>query len=277
MPGERFSALYQRPAHCAPDSERARHRVGALFREAVFSNRTVQLAAFVSRELGLRVPDGGKRSSDWHQFVGECKTRDFLDTVTLVYRYLYWHVDGGTANRWRDAVRQIFADERLAYEIDEVGGVHPAVDQEFQSNNASVLAGLQSDRHRQVHDLFKSASNHLSADPPNYKQAWRVMFAALEALFGLMFPHVRLTEDEIDQRLRPIIERAYSGGAAEQDAALRMLGGFREWVEASRHYRHQPGNPADPAQPPADLAILAISHGAALLRWLAGLDEAGVG
>jgi hypothetical protein len=277
MPGERFSGLYQRPVHRAPDSERARHRVGTLFRETAFSNRTVQLATFVSRELGLSVPGGGRRSSDWHQFVGECKTRDFLDAVTLVYRYLYWHVGDGTANWWRDVVRQIFADEHLAYEIDEVGGVHPAVDQEFQSNNASVLAGLRSDRHRHVHNLFNSASNHLSADPPNYKQAWRGTFAALEALFGLMFPYVRLTEDEIDHRLRPIIERAYDGGAAERDAALRMMGGFREWVEASRNYHHQPGILAEPAQPPADLAILAISHGAALLRWLAGLDEARAG
>jgi hypothetical protein len=179
MPGERFSALYQRPAQRAPDSERARHRIAALFREAVLSDRTAQLAAFVGRELGLAVPDGGKHSSDWHQFVGACKTRDFLDAVTLIYRYLYWHVGDGTANWWRDVVRQIFADEHLAYEIDEVGGVHPAVDQEFQTNNASVLAGLRSDRHRHVHNLFKGVSNHLSADPPNYKQAWRVTFAAL--------------------------------------------------------------------------------------------------
>src|SRR5215470_1690826 len=233
MPGERFSALYQRPAQRAPDSERARHRVGVLFREAVLRDRTVQLAAFVGRELGLSVPGGGRHSSDWHQFLAECKTRDFLDTVTLVYRYLYWHVGEGTANWWRDVVRQIFADEHLAYEVDEVGGVRPAVDQEFQTNTASVLAGLRSDRYRHVHDLFKSASNHLGADPPNYKQAWRGTFAALEALFGLMFPYVRLTEDEIDQRLRPIIERAYDGDVAERDAALRMMGGFREWVEAS--------------------------------------------
>jgi hypothetical protein len=51
-----------------------------------------------------------------------------------------------------------------------------------------------------------------------------------------------------------------------------MLASFREWVEASHNYVHKPGV-AEPAQPPADVAILAISHGAALLRWLAGLDE----
>src|SRR5215831_9712584 len=141
MPGERFSALYQRRADRAPDSDRARHRVGALFRETVFSNCAAPLATFVGRELGLPVPGAGRRSSDWNQFLGECKTRDFLDAVTLVYRYLYWHVDDGTASWWRDVVRRIFADENLAYQIDDVGGIHPAVDQEFQNNKASVLAG----------------------------------------------------------------------------------------------------------------------------------------
>ena len=56
-----------------------------------------------------------------------------------------------------------------------------------------------------------------------------------------MFPYVRLTADEIERCLRPIVERAYEGDATAQKAA--------------------------------DVTILAISHGASLLRWLAGLDE----
>jgi len=52
-----------------------------------------------------------------------------------------------------------------------------------------------------------------------------------------------------------------------------MLGALREWVEASRNYRHQTGAVADPAQPPAEMIILVISHGAPFLRWFAGLDE----
>jgi hypothetical protein len=85
-----------------------------------------------------------------------------------------------------------------------------------------------------------------------------------------MFPYVRLTADEIERCLRPIVERAYEGDATAQKDAQRMLAGFR--VEASHNYRHQPGA-EERAQPPADVTILAISHGASLLRWLAGLDE----
>jgi hypothetical protein len=97
-------------------------------------------------------------------------------------------------------VKAIFAEENLAYQIDEVGGIHPAVDHEFQRNIVSAIAALQSQRYRNVRDAFESASNHLSADPPNYKQAWRGTFAAVGLLFGLMFPHVRLTVDEVDRR-----------------------------------------------------------------------------
>jgi hypothetical protein len=272
MPGERFSALYARPGAPAQDSGRARHRVGALFGETVFSQQTDRLAVFLGRELGVPVPGDGRYSSHWHQFFRECRTPEFLDAVTLIYRYLYWHVGDGTANWWRDVVKEIFAEENLAYQIDDVGGIHPAVDREFQRNVVSAVAALQSQRYLKVRNMFEIASNHLSTDPPNYKQAWRGTVAAVGAMFGLMFPYARLSVDEIDRRLRPLVRRVYDGDAAAQSAAQRMLLGFQEWVEASDLYRHHPGA-AEHAEPPADIAILAISQGASLLRWLAGLDE----
>ena len=272
MPGERFSRLYVHPGDPAQDSSRARHRVGALFGETVFTNCAEQLAAYLGRELGVPVPGDGRHASNWHQLVRECHTADFLDTVTVVHRYLFWHVGDEIASWWRDVVRQIFAEENLAYEIDDAGGVHPKVDREFQRNLATAVAGLQSQRHQNVRELVEGASRYLGADPPNYKQAWRAMLSAVEKLFELMFPHVRLSADEIERRLRPVVERAYEDDATAQRAARRMLTGLKEWVEASYDYRHQPGA-AEPPLPPADVAILAISSGASLLRWLAGLDE----
>jgi hypothetical protein len=90
-------------------------------------------------------------------------------------------------------VRQIFAEEHLAYEIDDAGGVRPRVDREFQSNIASALAGLQSQRYQNVRELFENALRNLNSGPPNYKQAWRATLSAVEGLFGLMFPYARLT------------------------------------------------------------------------------------
>jgi hypothetical protein len=272
MSGEQFSDLYLQPGDLAHDSARVRHRVGALFGETLFSNHTKQLAAHLGRQLGVPVPGDGRHSSDWQQFMRDCRTADFLDTVTIVYRYLFWHASEGVANWWRDVVRQIFAEEHLAYEVDDAGGVRPRVDREFQSNIASALAGLQSQRYQNVRELFESALRNLNSGPPNYKQAWRATLSAVEGLFGLMFPYARLTADEIERRLLSVVERAYEGDATGQRAARKMLIGFKAWVDASDEYRHQPGE-TEPAQPPADVAILAISQGASLLRWLAGLDE----
>ena len=98
------------------------------------------------------------------------------------------------------------------------------------------------------------------------------MFSAVEAMFGLMFSYARLTPEDIDRRLKPLVQRAYPGDAEVQRAALWMVAGFRDWVEASHIYRHRP-DAAKPDPPPAEVAVLAISSGASLLRWLAGLDE----
>src|SRR5215468_10536613 len=166
MPGDRFSVLYMRPGDPAPDSARARHRIGSLFRESIFNARLEQLAAYVVRNIGISLPDNHRYPSCWHQFMRECRIADFIDTITVVYRYLFWHVSDSAANLWRDAVRQILAEENLAYEIDDVGGVHPRVDREFQRNIASALAGLETERHLDVRTMLERATSNLSADPP---------------------------------------------------------------------------------------------------------------
>jgi hypothetical protein len=272
MPGERFSVLYMRPGDPAPDSARARHRIGSLFREALFHPRFDQLAAYLVRNIGISLPDNHRYPTCWHQFMRECRIADFIDTITVVYRYLFWHVSEDIANWWRDSVRQIMAEENLAYEIDDVGGVHPRIDSEFQRNVASALAGLEAERYRNVRDLLERASGNLSTNPPNYRQAWRATLSAMEAVFALIFPQVRFTVDEIERYLKPRVERTYQGDPTSQKAALRMLTCLLEWVEASRSFRHYPGAP-DCSQPPPDVAILSISCGASLVRWLAGFAD----
>jgi hypothetical protein len=274
MPGHRFSQLYVQTREPTQDSERARYRIGALFRETVFNDHAERLALHISRALGVPVLDGsgGGYFSQWSKFTCGCRTPDFLDAITLIYRYLFWHISEEVAHWWRDVVRQIFAEEHLAYQIDDVCGIHPAVDQQFQRNMVSTIAALQSHRFQSISQLTEVALTHLYADPPNYKMAWRAMLTAVEGLFGLKFPHARLTPDEITRRLSPAVQASYKIDPTAQKATCAMLTGFQGWVEASLMYRHQPGV-ADSPEPPADIAILAISHGASLLRWLADLDE----
>jgi hypothetical protein len=261
-----------RPGDPAPDSARARHRIGSLFREALFHPRFDQLAAYLVRNIGISLPDNHRYPSCWHQFMRECRIADFIDTITVVYRYLFWHASEDLANWWRDSIRQIMAEENLAYEIDDVGGVHPRIDSEFQRNVASALAGLEAERYRNVRDLLERASGNLSTNPPNYRQAWRATLSAMEAVFALMFPHARFTNEEIERHLKPLVERTYQGDQTSQKAALRMLTCLQEWLEASRSFRHYPGAP-DCSQPPPDVAVLSISCGASLVRWLAGFAD----
>ena len=273
MPEDRFSRLYVQTKEFTQDSDRARYRIAALFREPIFNDHAEQLALYVSRTVGVPILSSasGRCLSQWNQFICGCRTPDFLDAITLVYRYLFWHISEDVAYWWRDVVRQIFADEHLAYQIDDAGGVHPAVDQEFQRNIVSTVAALQSHRYQSISQSIEIASSHLYADPPNYKMAWRAMLLAVEGLFGLKFTHARLTPEEILRRLLPAVESAYKTNSTAQKATRAILTCFQGWVEASLMYRHQPGV-ADAPDPPADIAILAISHGASFIRWLADLD-----
>jgi hypothetical protein len=272
MPGERFSRLYLRCADPVPDSARARYRIGALFRERVFNEHAEPLASYVGREVGIPQFAEGRYSSQWNQFIRECRIADLLDIVTAIYRYLFWHAGEEIAHWWRDTVRKIFSEEKLAYRIDDVGGVHPAIDQEFQRNLVSTIAALQSSRHQKIGQLIENAAANLAADSPNYKQAWRAIVLAVEGLFALMFPYVRMTADEIERHLLPVLQNAYQGDAAAETAARAMLKSFQSWVESANAYRHHPGA-ADIRQPPADIGVLAISAGASFVRWLAALDE----
>jgi hypothetical protein len=241
----------------------------------VLSDHAERLAVFIGREIGRPLPGDGRYASHWNQFIRECSTSDFLDTITVIYRYLFWHVSEETAHWWRDAVRHIFAEENLAYVLDDVGGVHPAIDQEFQRNLVSTIAALQDECYQDIRQLVENASNQLRSEPPNYKQAWRAILSAVERLFELMFPNVRLTVDEIERRLLlPAVQSTYEGDPTAQRAARVMLNSFQRWVEASHIYRHQPAA-ADTPQPPPDVAVLAISYGTSLVRWLAELYEGG--
>ena len=90
------------------------------------------------------------------------------------------------------------------------------------------------------------------------------------ARHGQMFPYDRLSAEEIERRLWPVVQQAYDGDEPAQRAAGEMLTALKAWVEASHEYSRRPGD-ADPVDPPADIAILAISQGASFLRWLARL------
>ena len=87
------------------------------------------------------------------------------------------------------------------------------------------------ERYQNVRQLVENASCHLISEPPNYKQAWRATLSAVEGLFGLIFPYVRLSVDEIERCLLPAVQSAYEGDLTAQQAARVMLNSFQKWVK----------------------------------------------
>jgi hypothetical protein len=176
--------------------------------------------------------------------------------------------------RWLSEARRIFSEEHLAYEIDDNGIVHPAVDKEFQRNRQSTVAGLQMPRYANSLAAFERISDELAAQPPNGKDAWRAVFTAVEGLFRLMFASVpQLNTAAVEANLTSVVQKLYQGDATAQRAANKQVAAFKDWVDASHNYRHEAGS-EEPVQPPIDLAVLAISNGTAYLRWLIAIDQA---
>jgi hypothetical protein len=188
-------------------------------------------------------------------------------------RYLGKQGTGTATTRWVTEARRIFSEERLAYEIDEKGIVHPAVDKEFQRSRQSTVAGLQLPRYANSLAAFERISDELASLPPNGKDAWRAIFAAVEGLFRLMFPSAtQLNAGGVETNLSGLIQKLYSSDPTALRAARGLLASLKDWVDASHFYRHELGS-EEPAQPPIDVAILAISAGTAFLRWLIFLDQ----
>jgi hypothetical protein len=161
----------------------------------------------------------------------------------------------------------------LAYEIDETGIVHPAVDKEFQRNRQATVAGLQMPRYANSLAAFERISDELASQPPNGKDAWRAVFTAVEGLFRLMFSSAsQLNAGAVDANLAGLVQKLYREDAVALRAANKLVLAFKDWVDASHNYRHEAGSEG-PVQPPIDLAVLAISNGTAFLRWLIALDQ----
>jgi len=272
--GKPYSHLYVERGKPATDSAKARRRVHGLFVALFDYDGRDQVAKYLRLKCGLRVPGIIGYESAWEPVFDNITLETFLDIITYVHKFFTESKLVDSATRWRNGIIEILKEENVAYEIDAKCGVHPLVDQEFQHNIETAIAGLGSPRYRNALDLFLRMKGELKNIPPDGKQAWRAIFASLECIFRLMFQNSqRLTSSEIRKHLRPLIRRSYGGDEAQLQAAEKLLDSFEDWVDASHNYRHEPGH-EEPAQPPFELAVLAISQGTSFVRFIAELDQA---
>jgi hypothetical protein len=269
----RFSQLYISQPSPLPDSARARRRIGKVLESLTKANvNTVRdLSGHLDQELG--VPVNVEYGFEWPSFFEKAAIRDFLDAITLMNNFFLSKGMSAYSRNLTAEARRIFSEERLAFEIDDQGVVHPAVDQEFQRNRRATVAGLQDVRYANSLAAFERVSDELACVPPNGKDAWRAVFAAAEGLFRQMFRSApQLNAAAIDAHLAPLAQRVHGQDAVALRATMKLIASFKDWVDASHNFRHEPGG-HEQAQPPIDVAVLAVSNGTAFLRWLIALDQ----
>jgi hypothetical protein len=274
--GRRFSQNYLNRGEPTDDSVRMRVRLAALIGQ--LRRPLDNLASDIAREQGVKVPYASY-GYDWETFTANAAVRDILDLVTTAVKTIGTYDqtaerrERGTATIWINEVARIFREENVRYRVDNAGGVHFAIDDEFERNNVATLKALDGARHAATLANFESALVRLAATPPATKDAIRDVFSAAERLFRLMFPNApRLTAGEADRQLAPIVQKQMDGDPASVGAAMKLLRGFKEWIDAAHFYRHEPGQ-AEPKAPPLEVAVLIVSGGAGWVRWLAEIDH----
>ncbi len=236
-----FSRVYIKREERQADSARMRRRIYHLFSDFLDDD----YAGLVQREQGVELPYMGYGIS-WDRFFNTAELRDVLDAITHMSMYLDartrdGHVrhDPRRVEQLRQDVARIFREEHVHYRLDELGGVHYAVDDEFQRNYVSAIGALEDDRYGAVRHAFEGAQEALDRDNPNSKEALRNVFEALEILFKLMFNAQRLGSAEIRQHLLPTIAQMHGDDATARHAANTLAQSLCDEVDGVHHYRHE--------------------------------------
>jgi hypothetical protein len=266
--GEFFSRAYIERGPPTRDSQAFRNRLTG-YLEANHRDEFYAIASVAKQELGLVVDirHGVHVYADVPDFVQTRPMPKVLDLITVIWRVLqprYGHTN------WREFVARAMRDENLGYSIDEIGGVHYLVDEEFERNRISVLRAVETPRYAAVRAAFESAHSYLDAQPPDTKACVRSMFEALEILARLMESGAQRLNRQLVEKLK-VSATWLNADAVEVKALERIFDSFADWVDAMHMYRHGQAV-EEPVAPSIEFAVYALSSGAATLRLLLGVD-----
>ena len=256
---------------------RARRRVAALIDS--LKDLESGLPAYLHEEMGVQL-HWRAMSVHWVDTLAKFEARDFLDVITMIYRFLASKKARGapmhkqeTAKYFVATCARIFDEEQLQYTIDEHGGVHFKVDTEFAATNAATIAALGLARYANAKAEFDKAMKDLSGATPDGKQAIRGVFNAAEGVFKLMHPKAaKLVAADAIKSLQTTVQSLYANNPTAQRAANKAVPAFGDWVDSCHNYRHEEGV-EEPSQPPLDLAVQLIGTGSSFLRWLIAIDQ----
>lgn len=269
--GQRFSQVYLAKGDLLRDSVRFRNRLRVLFDDIEEKETSLDFAKVIEHETGSSVPYGGY-GRDWSKFWKSSELRDVLDSITIVYFMLCQSRSSNRSELWHETVSRFFLEENLGYSLDSAGGVHFAVDSQFERERTSILAGLSGAKYEAIRYSFESAFADLDKSPADTRAAVRSIFDALENLIKLWFPDrvSRLGASEVEKIVKPVVLANRVG--ADRESANLLLNSFVQWINAAHQYRHASGT-EQISPPPLNSTIVFLSTGAAYLRWLIQIRE----
>jgi hypothetical protein len=266
--GVRFSQNYIAKGKPTSDSARMRRRLFNVFMRDRYNNFASSLD--IEAALGVKMPHLAGYGPHWEKYFVDCELRDFLDTITVVASKLRQLRETTRLGQWVRLVKEIFNEENVHYRLDERGGVHFAIDAEFEHNQACAIAALQGSRYGAARAHFEAGQKALDASSPQTREAIRQTFEAAETVFKLMFSDVtQLGVTEITKKLQPLVKDRFQG--SERNSAVQLAEGFSKWVVGAHQYRHGQGV-EEPDNPSITTTVLSVSLGATYVRWLAELD-----
>jgi len=248
-----------------------RRRLGyALFGAWSDNGHRSSLALELNRELGTNLQlTNSSYEFYWPDALDKMKLRDALDAVTVVAH----HVARVVKAKFLTEVRRIFAEERVRYSVDDLGGVHFQTDVAFEQNRITAVSSLASARYEAVRTALDEAYAALDEVPSDAKHALRSTFFAAEGLFRLIFPAAyQLSAGELNKHLKPRIDQKFDGQKPAIYVAHKQLAQLSDWIDGAHFYRHEPGT-EEPTHPPLDMAINYVSIGTSWIRWLRTFDD----
>ncbi len=289
--GNLFSEVYLQVEKGPPasDSPNFRERLYAYVAHEL-GEMDYSLCKALHRELGQRFPFSHRSTEALQEFFSGAAIEVVLDAVTIIFREFepicraravgdYTSHDWRPAanlemSKWRNFVNKVFQKEHIGYFVDELGGVHPLVDEEFQRSKQATIAGLSHPDLEHVRDLYESAFEQLDQHPPGTREAVANVYSSVEALFKTLTnsnPKSNLNAQAARQKLVPGIEQKYGSDPVAVAAAKEQLESYLKWAQAAHNYRH--GQQRAPINPPIEIAVGLISMGSSFIRWLLSLYD----
>jgi hypothetical protein len=165
-------------------------------------------------------------------------------------------------------VERVFRESKVAYRLDDHGGVHPFVDAAFTVELNELVRGFSDNDLDAARQHILDAEKALLPSDPDTRKAVRASFDAVENVFRLLFPECnRLNKHFVDRHLRPYVNSIYSTENYEISPMNEIVNSFIHWIAAGHPYRHEPGK-AEITAPSMGFAIQFVSHGISYARWL---------